>query len=461
MHITGIISRKRDNLRLTADEIRAAVLGYSAGDITDYQMSALLMACFIRGLDDNETLALTRAMIESGEIADLSGIAGVKVDKHSTGGVGDGTSIVIAPLVAACGVVVPMMCGRGLGHTGGTLDKLESIPGFRTHLQVDEYKRQLEKTGVAIIGQTDAVAPADKKMYALRDVTATVECIGLIAASIMSKKLAEGCDALVLDVKSGSGAFMKSDALARQLARVMTNIGAGFGVTVEALITDMNQPLGMAVGNSLEVAQAIETLKGGGPADFRSLVFTLASRMLMLGIKGCDERSALDMLADKIKDGSALKKFTEIIVAQGGDSSVIDVPERILPKALNRRDICAKTGGFVGRIDTAAVGRASVMLGAGRLRKEDVIDYGAGIMIHRKHGDCVTAGEPLATMYYNRPPMLEDAAAVLEGAWRISRKRPPPLRLIKTLIPLTLPSPSRGEDTKAPGLLSSPRRGED
>ena len=431
MHITDVIARKRDNFRLTADEIRAAVLEYSAGGITDYQMSALLMACFIRGLDDNEILALTRAMLESGETVNLSCIAGVKVDKHSTGGVGDGTSLVIAPLVASCGVVVPMMCGRGLGHTGGTLDKLESIPGFRTRLSVDEYKRQLEKTGVAIIGQTDSVAPADKKMYALRDVTATVDCVGLIAASIMSKKLAEGCDALVLDVKSGSGAFMKSDVLASQLARVMTGIGAGFGITIEALITDMNQPLGSAVGNSLEVAQAIETLKGRGPADFRALVLALASRMIMLGIKGCDERGALEMLAQKITDGSALKKFAEIVVAQGGDSAVIETPERILPQAENRRDICAKTAGFVGRIDTAAIGRAGVMLGAGRLRKDDIIDYAAGIVIHRKHGDYVSAGEPLATMCYNRPPMLEDAAILLENAWRISRKRPQPLKLIK------------------------------
>src|SRR3989339_1409470 len=434
MNTVELIRKKRDGKSLTDDEIKYLVLNFTRGKIPNYQFSSFLMAAYLKGLNKKETAWLTKAMLFSGSVINLDSTKGKKIDKHSTGGVGDKTSLILAPIVAAAGINVPMISGRGLGHTGGTLDKLESIPGFRTHLQVDEYKRQLDKTGVAIIGQTDAVAPADKKMYALRDVTATVECIGLIAASIMSKKLAEGCDALVLDVKSGSGAFMKSDALARQLARVMTNIGAGFGVTVEALITDMNQPLGMAVGNSLEVAQAIETLKGGGPADFRSLVFTLASRMLMLGIKGCDERSALDMLADKIRDGSALKKFAEIIVAQGGDSSVIDVPERILPKALNRRNICAKTGGFVGRIDTAAVGRASVMLGAGRLRKEDGIDYGAGIMIHRKHGDCVTAGEPLATMYYNRPPMLEDAAAVLEGAWRISRKRPSPLRLIKTLI---------------------------
>jgi pyrimidine-nucleoside phosphorylase len=429
MNISDILAKKRDGSALSADEIRFFVDGYTAGAIADYQMSALLMAIEIRGMAGDETTALTRAMLLSGEVMDFSDIPGVKVDKHSTGGVGDGISLALAPLVASCGAVVPMMSGRCLGHTGGTLDKLESIPGFRVCLTPAECRKQLANIGVALFGQTETVAPADKKIYALRDVTATVESIALISASIMSKKLAEGCDALLLDVKTGSGAFMKNKDDARLLAQTMLSLGKSCGKKMAALITDMNQPLGNAVGNSLEVSQAIDILNGKGPADAAALTMELGARMLLLSGIARDTRSAKSMLEDALKKGRAREKFREIIEAQGGDVRVLDDPLKVLPHAKYTKDACAEKTGYVASIDTRAVGMASVLLSAGRLKKEDTIDPGAGIIVRKKIGDHVEAGEPLAVLHYSNDRNLVEAKQMLNGAYMIGDTRPelPPL----------------------------------
>jgi pyrimidine-nucleoside phosphorylase/thymidine phosphorylase len=423
MNVCDTIYRKRRGERLSTDEIRCIVSRYTAGAIPDYQMSAFLMAVVLRGMDAAETAALTQAMTESGDVIDLSDIPGVKVDKHSTGGVGDGISLVLAPLAASAGVVVPMMSGRGLAHTGGTLDKLESIPGFRTDLNVDEYRGLLRRIGVAMVGQTDRVAPADKKIYALRDVTATVDSLPLISASIMCKKLAEGCDALVLDVKTGSGAFMQTLDEARALATAMVGIGSSCGKKIIALITNMNQPLGNAVGNALEIAQAIEVLKGGGPSDFIELTLELGVRMLLLGGIEKDKDRARARLVRCINSGSALAKFAQLIEGQGGDPRVIDRPDVVLPRAPEETMVISAQAGYVAAIDTRAVGMAAVMLGAGRATKDDRLDYGAGIIIRKKLGDRVESNEPLATLRHGARPGAAEARDRVLGAYRICENK--------------------------------------
>jgi len=418
-----LIKAKRDGGRLAPDDIRAFIDGFTRGSVADYQMSAMCMAVFFKGLDDVELGAWTRAMLESGEVLDLSETKGVKVDKHSTGGVGDKVSLSLAPLAAACGVPVPMISGRGLGHTGGTLDKLESIPGFRVDLSVAEYRRLVREVGACLIGQTATLAPADKKLYALRDVTATVDCIPLIASSIMSKKLAEGIDALVLDVKVGSGAFMKTQADARTLARTMIGIGREMGKKVVALLTDMDQPLGRAVGNALEVVEAVEMLRGRAPADYTEVTLALTAEMLVLGGQAKDEAAARARLAAVMKDGSAEAKLCELVKAQGGDPAAIRDLSK-LPRAKQTVAVGAPRAGFVAAIDSEAVGLAAMALGAGRERSTDAIDPAVGFMIEKKVGDAVKAGEPLVTVHYNDAKRLDDVKARLLRAWRIDDKVP-------------------------------------
>jgi pyrimidine-nucleoside phosphorylase len=424
MNIYEIISRKRDGHSLLADEIDFAVRNYTDGIIPDYQMSALLMAIFIRGMDEKETTALCLSMTASGKIIGLGSLKLPKIDKHSTGGVGDGTSLVVAPLCAACGIVVPMMSGRTLGHTGGTLDKLEAIPGFNVNLTESMYRKQLEKIGVAMIGQTEDVAPADKKLYALRDVTATVDSIPLIAASIMSKKIAEGSDGIVLDVKTGNGAFMKDLDNARELARTMVNLGKAAGMKTKALITDMSQPLGFAVGNALEVKQAIETMRGAGPKDFTELCVELSARMLVLAKTENNLNTAKQRMRASFCDGSALEKFKAIIEHQGGNARVIDEPEKILPKAKKKEEICSLKSGYVSSFDTRAVGLAAVHIGAGRKIKTDRIDPSAGFVLCKKTGDRVEKGEPLAVMYHSGGAKASEAKKMFLGAVKISAIKP-------------------------------------
>jgi len=430
MNIHEIVSRKRDGYNLSEDEIDFAVTNYTAGVIPDYQMSALLMAIFIRGMDEKETSALCRSMTASGKIVDLSAIDIPKIDKHSTGGVGDGTSLVVAPLCAACGIAVPMMSGRTLGHTGGTLDKLESIPGFNVNLSESIYRRQLEKIGVAMIGQTKDVAPADKKLYALRDVTATVDSIPLIAASIMAKKIAEGSEGIVLDVKTGNGAFMKDLKKSRELAETMLSLGKAAGRKMRALITDMNQPLGFAIGNALEVKQAIETMCGEGPKDFTELCVELSARMLILGKAENNLNTARQRLISRLCDGSALEKFRAIVEHQGGNARVVDAPEKILPKAKKQEEIRSFKSGYVSSFDTRAAGLAAVHIGAGRQIKCDRIDPSAGFMLCKKIGDRVEKGEPLAVMHHSGRIKAAEAKEMFLNAVNISVTRPKASKLI-------------------------------
>lgn len=434
MHIYDLIYKKRNGGALTAGEIAAIVTGYARGEVPDYQMSAFLMAVFFRGMEPAETDALTEAMLGSGESCDLSEVAGVKVDKHSTGGVGDGVSLVLAPLVASAGVTVPMMAGRGLGHTGGTIDKLESIPGFRTALDRQSLVRQLGRIGVAVTAQTERIAPADRKMYALRDVTATVDSLPLIAASIMSKKLAEGCDALLLDVKTGSGAFMRNPDEARRLASTMIRIGEGLGRKTAAVLSDMDQPLGRAVGNALEVRQSVGILRGeGGPEDFVALTLELGARMLLLAGAAAGKEEALARLRGRLSDGSALNKFREMVEAQGGDPAVADNPDRILPAARLTREILSPAAGYLSGLETREIGCAAVMLGAGRARTGESVDHSAGIVLLKKRGDRVAAGEPLARFYHNGPAQLEEACARFLGSCTISEEQPAPVPLVSEL----------------------------
>ena len=419
MRAYEIIHRKRDGHAIPPEEIAALVRGFTAGEIPDYQMAAFCMAVYFRGMDDAEVGALTRAMLESGDVLDLSSIPGLKVDKHSTGGVGDKISLPLAPLVAACGVRVPMVSGRGLGHTGGTLDKLEAIPGFRVDLPVERFRALVAELGCCLIGQTARIAPADKRLYALRDVTATVESIPLIAGSIMSKKLAEGIDGLVLDVKVGGGAFMKTLEDARRLARTLAAIGRTMGKRVTALLTDMSQPLGSAVGNALEVEESIEILRGRGPADVRALTVELGAEMLLLGGAAATPGEARAAIAAAIADGSGLALFRRIVEAQGGDPRAVDDPSR-LPRSSLLLDVAAPEAGVVEAIDAEAVGLAAMALGAGRARVEDRIDPAAGIMVHKRLGDPVARGEPLCTLHGGtggEPPGRVAARAA--AAWRI------------------------------------------
>ena len=418
-----LIKSKREGGRLLPDDIRAFIQAYTEGAVPDYQMSAMCMAIFFRGLDPVELGAWTRAMLASGEVIDLSGTPGIKVDKPSTGGVGDKVSLSLAPLAAACGVPVPMISGRGLGHTGGTLDKLESIPGFRVDLPVSEYRRLVNELGCCLIGQTASVAPADKKLYALRDVTATVDCIPLIASSIMSKKLAEGINALVLDVKVGSGAFMKTLEDARTLARTMIGIGGEMNCKVTALLTDMDQPLGLQVGNALEVIEAVEMLQGKAPADYTEITLALTAEMLVLGGKAASEAEARVLLQRAVADGSAFEKFKQIVAAQGGDPRAIDDFTR-LPRASATAEVLAARDGFVTAIHSEAVGLAAVALGAGRARTDSRIDPAVGFTLRRKVGDPVRQGESLATIHYNDPSVLEDVRARMLGAYALGEAAP-------------------------------------
>lgn len=423
MRTVDLIQRKRDGEELSREEITFLVESYTRGEIPDYQMSAFLMAVFFAGMTDRETSALTETMLASGETVDLSSIPGVKVDKHSTGGVGDKTSLICAPLAAACGVTVPMISGRALGHTGGTLDKLESIPGFRTDLNLDQFRAQVHEIGLAFIGQTAQVAPADGKLYSLRDVTATVESIPLIASSIMSKKLAVGLDAIVLDVKVGNGAFMKKQVDARRLAQAMVGIGRRLDKRVQALITDMNQPLGFAVGNALEVMEVSQVLHNEGPEDLKKLSLELAARMVHLAKLTATLDDARDMVLKKLVDGSAYKKFRQVIEAQGGDPKSLDKFE-LLPNATGVREIASPRAGYVTAIHALDIGRASAMIGAGRDQKDDAIDPAVGVILEVKAGDRVDAGSVLCRVYYTGEERVEEAAEMVEDAFRISGQKP-------------------------------------
>jgi pyrimidine-nucleoside phosphorylase len=418
-----VIRKKRDGLELSRTEIEALVSGYTKGAIPDYQISAWLMAVVLRGMTRAETAALTDAMLRSGEVLDLSSLPARKVDKHSTGGVGDKTSLVLAPLAAAAGVVVPMISGRGLGHTGGTLDKLESIPGFNVNLSVAEFRRVLETCGCAMIGQTAEIAPADRKLYALRDVTGTVESPYLICASIMSKKLAEGIDALLLDVKTGSGAFMKSEKDAVFLAELMAETGERMDKRTAAVITDMDQPLGNMIGNALEVVEVIDVLRGGGPADLRELCLELAGWMLHMGGVSKNVADGKKRSADLITSGQALEKFGVMIELQGGDSRVVDDPKR-LPHSQHTMQITSPRTGYLASMQCEQIGTAGVILGGGRERKEDSVDPAVGIVLHKKVGDHVNSGELIATIHYHSQARAERAKQLIESSCRMEDAPP-------------------------------------
>src|SRR5579872_500908 len=423
MRAVDLIRRKRDSGELAPAEIQQFIVAYTRGDIPDYQMSAWLMAVVLRGMSRPEIAALTEAMLHSGRVLDFSDLVGCKVDKHSTGGVGDKTSLVIAPIVAAGGLKVPMISGRGLGHSGGTLDKLESIPGFNVNLTLTEFRRVLATCGCALIGQTAEIAPADKKIYALRDVTGTVESPALICASIMSKKLAEGIDALVLDVKTGSGAFMKSLEDAAGLAELLVETGKRMGKKVVALLTDMNQPLGRKAGNAMEVAESIDVLAGAGPKDLRELCLELAAWMFFLGdrVKTLDEGKKLS--ADVIASGLAREKFREIVGLQGGDVGVVDDPHR-LARARQTRDVVSQSPGFVAATRCEQLGIACVVIGGGREKKDDTIDPAVGLEFHKRIGDSVERGEPLCTLHYNSDARLAEALHLAETAYKIGPEKP-------------------------------------
>lgn len=400
MRTVDIIQKKRDGIELTSQEIAHLIEGYSRGDIPDYQISAWAMAVFFQGMSAGETADLTMAMAHSGDQVDLGSIRGIKVDKHSTGGVGDTTTLVLAPLVAAAGVPVAKMSGRGLGHTGGTIDKLESIAGFSVEQSREHFIEQVNRIGVAVISQSGNITPADKKLYGLRDVTATVESIPLIASSIMSKKIASGANAIVLDVKTGNGAFMKTLDDSIELARAMVDIGSQVGRETIAVISGMDQPLGFAVGNALEVKEALNTLQGKGPKDLEELCLVLGAYMLVLGGKAVHYAAAREQLVCSLQDGSALAKFSQFITAQGGDASIVNEPE-LLPSAARHIEITSPVKGCVGGIEAEEIGIAAMMLGAGRETKESVIDLGVGIELRKKVGDPVEAGEPLAIVHAN------------------------------------------------------------
>src|SRR5579864_7028075 len=419
MRAVDLIRRKRDAGELTSEEIHQLIAAYTRGDVPDYQMSAWLMAVVLRGMTRPEIAALTEAMLHSGQVLDFSGMAWRKVDKHSTGGVGDKTSLIIAPIVAAGGLKVPMISGRGLGHSGGTLDKLESIPGFNVNLTLAEFRHVLETCGCALIGQTAEIAPADKKIYALRDVTGTVESPALICASIMSKKLAEGIDALVLDVKTGSGAFMKKEEDAIALAELMVDTGEGVGKKTVALITDMDQPLGHAVGNAVEIEEVSSVLQGRGPHDLLELCLELAAQMLYLGDHAASISEGKSIAKEMIGSGKALERFRAMVQAQGGNAAIIEHPEK-LPKARHRAVISSSANGFVQAMQCERIGSACVVLGGGRERKEDSVDHSVGIIVHKKVGDRVATGEPLCDILYNSEERAEGARRMIERSYQIS-----------------------------------------
>jgi len=414
MRMVDIIAKKRDGKELTTEEIKFFINGYTDGSIPDYQVSALAMAIFFKDMTDRERGDLTMAMVESGETIDLSAIEGIKVDKHSTGGVGDTTTLVLGPLVAALDVPVAKMSGRGLGHTGGTIDKLEAVEGFHVEITKEQFIDIVNRDKVAVIGQTGNLTPADKKIYALRDVTGTVNSIPLIASSIMSKKIAAGADAIVLDVKTGAGAFMKTEEDAKELAHAMVRIGNNVGRQTMAVISDMSQPLGFAIGNALEVKEAIDTLKGEGPEDLTELVLVLGSQMVVLAKKANTLEEAREMLIEVMKNGKATEKFKEFLSNQGGDSSIVDNPEK-MPQAKYVIDVPAKTSGVISNIVADEIGIAAMLLGAGRATKEDEIDLAVGLMLRKKVGDAVKEGEPFVTIYANRENVEDVKAKIYEN----------------------------------------------
>ncbi|PGW28314.1 pyrimidine-nucleoside phosphorylase [Bacillus cereus] len=414
MRMVDIIAKKRDGKELTTEEIKFFINGYTDGSIPDYQVSALAMAIFFKDMTDRERADLTMAMVESGETIDLSAIEGIKVDKHSTGGVGDTTTLVLGPLVAALDVPVAKMSGRGLGHTGGTIDKLEAVEGFHVEITKEQFIDIVNRDKVAVIGQTGNLTPADKKIYALRDVTGTVNSIPLIASSIMSKKIAAGADAIVLDVKTGAGAFMKTEEDAKELAHAMVRIGNNVGRQTMAVISDMSQPLGFAIGNALEVKEAIDTLKGEGPEDLTELVLVLGSQMVVLAKKANTLEEAREMLIEVMKSGKATEKFKEFLSNQGGDSSIVDNPEK-MPQAKYVIDVPAKTSGVISNIVADEIGIAAMLLGAGRATKEDEIDLAVGLMLRKKVGDAVKEGEPFVTIYANRENVENVKAKIYEN----------------------------------------------
>ncbi|MDN4493919.1 pyrimidine-nucleoside phosphorylase [Ureibacillus aquaedulcis] len=432
MRMVDIIENKRNGEELSTEEIRFFIQGYTEGSIPDYQVSSLMMAIYFQDMNDRERADLTMAMVESGDQIDLSGIEGVKVDKHSTGGVGDTTTLSLAAMVAACGVPVAKMSGRGLGHTGGTIDKLEAIQGFHVELTTDQFMKQVNDIGTAVVGQSGNLTPADKKLYALRDVTGTVPSIPLIASSIMSKKIAAGADAIVLDVKTGDGAFMKTFEDAQSLAHAMVQIGNNVGRNTMAIISDMSQPLGFAIGNALEVKEAIDTLKGQGPEDLMELCYTLGSQMVVLGGKATTIEAARNLLREVIANGQALEVFKKFIVAQGGDASVVDNPS-LLPQAKYQIELPALESGYVAKIEADDVGVAAMLLGAGRATKESTIDLSVGLVLQKKVGDQVEAGESLVTIHTNS----EDITEVKEKLYQhivISKEKVEAPTLIKQVI---------------------------
>lgn len=426
MRMVDLIEKKRDGLELTTEEIQFVIKGYTDGSIPDYQVSALTMAIFFQGMTENERADLTMAMVESGDQIDLSKIEGIKVDKHSTGGVGDTTTLVLGPLVAAVGVPVAKMSGRGLGHTGGTIDKLESVEGFHVEIENDEFIKLVNQNKIAVIGQSGNLTPADKKLYALRDVTATVDSIPLIASSIMSKKIAAGADAIVLDVKTGAGAFMKTLDDSRELARAMVRIGNNVGRNTMAVISDMSQPLGYAIGNALEVKEAIDTLKGEGPEDLTELCMTLGSHMVFLAKKADTLKEAREKLENAIKDGSALETFKVFLSSQGGDASVVDDPQK-LPQAKYTFELEAKQDGYVSEIVADEIGTAAMLLGAGRATKESEIDLAVGLVLRKKIGDRVSKGESLVTICSNFENVEEVRNMLYENITMSTEKVPAPI----------------------------------
>lgn len=432
MRMIDLINKKKHGEVLTAVEIDYIVQGYTKGEIPDYQMSAFLMAVYFKGMSTEEISNLTMSMVNSGEVVDLSGIEGVKVDKHSSGGVGDKLSLIIIPLCASFGIPVAKMSGRGLGHTGGTIDKLESIDGFRTELSKEEFINNLNTHKMAIVGQAQNLTPADKKIYALRDVTGTVDSIPLIASSIMSKKIASGCDRIVLDVKVGSGAFMKSVDEAVVLAKTMVNIGKSLGKTTVAVVTDMNQPIGHEVGNANEVREAIEVLKGNGAGDVTIISLTIASYMAVLAGSFPDFKSAYNSMNESIKSGKALEKFKELVKIQGGNVGIVENPD-LLPQAKNHIEIKADKSGFINSIDAESIGVSAMLLGAGRRTKEDKIDPSAGITIVRKVGDEVKNGDTLCVLHTNMPE-CSDAQKLSQNAFVIMDERPAPIKYVYEVV---------------------------
>lgn len=433
MTVNEIIRKKRDGNVLSSDEMKFIINGYVNGAVPDYQVAAFLMAVYFRGMNKEETAEFTRLMLHSGDVVDLSHVPGIKVDKHSTGGVGDKISLPLAPIVAACGVPVPMISGRGLGHTGGTLDKLESIPGFTTNLSIDEYKQVIAEIGIVMVGQTKEIAPADKKMYALRDVTGTVECIPLIAGSIMSKKLAEGIDALVLDVKTGRGAFMQSYEQSVELAQALVGIGTSFGKETLGFITDMNQPLGYAIGNWLEMVESVECLRGRNVPDVMELTYVLGGAMVMLGKKAESLAEGIERCKEVVRNGKAYEKFLQMVKRQRGDISFIEHPEKY-PQPKYAETITASTSGVISAIDSLELGFSGIMLGAGRTTVDDVIDPKAGIVLRKKVGDAVVQGELIAEIYTDKKEIVEQTVQRVKNAFTIATTPPKRSPLIISVV---------------------------